>query len=258
MRSRIISFALGLVLALGSLATLLYAYSPRSTRPPELQVSQPISIAAKCTSSPKLNLNVVFDNPGLLRSTHPVDFIIPSLKDCDRVSVIAAPEVGDVYLFSTASVSDAISLEEYKKRSTRRVRPTITDGNRDYVFDTKELAPHWSLMIKGAVQAERITFDSFKVSGFVYLNAGEWEITVLPSTEYQISGEGTVRKSVPATNNVDEFSASFAVTARFVRLEAFRQVFSIVLSTLLGIGIATCIEAAARLFGGTGAKEPAR
>jgi len=56
MRSRFISLALGLVLTLGSLATLLFAYSPRSTQPPQLQVSQPISIAAKCAPSPNLVL----------------------------------------------------------------------------------------------------------------------------------------------------------------------------------------------------------
>lgn len=230
----------GGILTLVSAAALAFGYAPALfVRPnPALQT---LSINAKGCGGTSVELNSDFDEPTALASTVGVNVSIQNIARC-KSYWIAAQGAVTVRLLSSEAV---FAGEQREVIRSVPFKAGTTPNSRVFEFDTKGLSQYWFVRIEQSFHGYRTGFDRYAVAGNLSLGLGDWKVFNRATSEYATTGETELAKTVSNEARPEDFDLSFNVTATFARITEYKDIFIILISTLLGVATSSLVQGAA-------------
>lgn len=232
--------AMGGALTLISSAALAFGYAPTLFIRSDAAL-ETLGIDAACAVSTNLEVKARFADPAPLASTVAVNFNIDNIARCERYW-IAAKGTATVKLFSSEAV---FAGEQREIRRDVPFKAGTTPGSRIFEFDTKGLNQHWFAVIEHPLTAYRTGFDGYGVAGNLSLGLGEWTFTAGNATNYATSGETELKRTVTSQKRPEDNEFAVHVTATFPSVTEFKDVYLLILSTVLGVAVSTLIQGAA-------------
>lgn len=233
---------IGGALTLLSAAVLAFGYAPSLFvhSDPALET---LTIDAKCTGGTKPELLSHFGDPAPLASHVAVNVTIDNIVRC-KSYWISTKDTATVKLLS----SEAVFAGE--KREVRRDVPFkagTTPGSRIFEFETKGMSRYWFVMIERPFIAYRTGFDRYSVAGNLSLGNGDWKFSAASAAEYTTSGETELKKTVTSDARPEDSDLGFRVTATFPHITEYKDVFIIIVSTLLGVAVSSLVQGASTM-----------
>ncbi len=230
----------GGALTLASLAALAFGYAPAVFIASDSSL-ETLSISAKCDGGVKLELGAHFGEPTLLASHVAVRFTLDKIARCKSFWIATNHPGATVTLLSSEAVFPG------EKRETTRVVPFkvgSTAGTRIFEFETKGLSRHWIAVVDHAFAADRTGFDRYSVAGNLSLVPGDWKFAAASTADYNTTGQTELAKTVVSEERPENRDLAFRVTATFPRATEHKDVFIILVSTLLGVAVSSLIQGA--------------
>lgn len=228
---------LGSVLTLACLALLVAGYAPDvfQRHDDKLHV---VALAPKCATAVAVNMKLLFHEPAFWSTTTGTTLIVPKVNRCKSFWLSTTNRAATVRLWSSEAV-----FKGEKREINRVLAPQKSDGpSQIYEVSTEGLSEHWSLSVDNAFTASRSGFDRYEAEGDLSLTIGEWSLRVEPAPAYSITGTSDWAMKVVSEARPEDRDLLFQTGAVFSRITENKDIFGILISTLLGLGLATFVQ----------------
>ena len=227
----------GGALTLASLTLLIVGYAPAMfvPRQPALDV---IDISPKCGGAVTIEMKLSFVEPHFWASSTATRMIVEDISKCKAFWISTTNRLATVKLLS----SEAVFAGE-KREIQRLLSPKPNDGpSKIYEFNTEGLSKHWFLVVEHAFPARRTGFDRYTAAGVLSLVIGDWHLEASSGPSYAVNGGGDARMSVISEERPEDRDLYVEVGATFSEITDYKDVFSILVSTVLGLALSTLIQ----------------
>jgi len=231
---------LGFCLSACCLAALGYGYAPaifsHTAKPLDVLVIYP-----KCGERSKFEVGLSFKEPSFLASTAGSRISIQNMADCKSFWISTTRAETTLFL-----ESDEATFKDEKKETIRQITPKSREGNSTiFELDATGLNSHWRLVAENAFDVDRSGFDRYKIAGVLSLDIGSWSLMELRSSTYSIAGDLPLNVKVVSVDKPEDRDIMLFEEATFHRLTELKELFGLLLSTILGIGISSVAQALA-------------
>jgi hypothetical protein len=227
----------GAVLTLGCLSLLFVGYAPEAFRSHEAKLDV-VAVAPKCDGPVALDLTLRFREPRFWAGRTATPLTIPEVNRCKSYWLSATNSATVVRLRSTEAVFAG------EKRETERIlvpKPS-TGPSLVYEFNTAGLSKHWSLVVDDAFVAKRTGFDRYAADGVLSLTPGDWTLRAGADPAYAIGGTSEWSMKVVSEARPEDRDLIFGTSVAFARITEHKDVFGILISTVLGLALATLVQ----------------
>ena len=228
---------LGSALTLACLALLVVGYAPEAFRVHK-EKTQVVAIDPACANNVTMDLKLLFQEPSFWAGTTGTILVVPKINRCKSFWLSTTNGPAAVRLWS----SEAVFKGDPRDR-IRLLTPIRNDGpSKIYEVSTEGLNEHWSLSVDHAFTAKRSGFDRYEVEGDLSLSIGDWSLRVEPAPAYAVTGTGEWTMKVVSEARPEDRDLLFQTGAVFARITETKDIFGILVSTLLGLGLATVVQ----------------
>ena len=228
---------LGSALTLACLALLVVGYSPEAFRV-RREKTDVVAIDPSCTKKITMDLKLLFQEPGFWADAAGTILVLPKINRCKSFWLSTTNGAAMVRLWSSEAVFNGDPRDK-----NRLLAPIRNDGpSKIYEVSTEGLSEHWSLSIDHAFTAKRSGFDRYELEGDLSLSIGDWSLRAEPGPAYSIAGTGEWTMAVVSEARPEDRDLLFQTGAVFARITEFKDIFGILVSTLLGLGLATVVQ----------------
>lgn len=228
---------LGSALTLACLALLVAGYAPEAFRVHKAK-TQVVAIDPTCTKNVTMDLKLLFQEPGFWAGAAGTILVVPKINRCKSFWLSTTNGPAMVRLWSSEAVFNGDPRDK-----NRLLTPIRNDGpSKIYEVSTEGLNEHWSLSIDHAFTAKRSGFDRYELEGDLSLSIGDWSLRAEPGPAYSIAGTGEWTMKVVSEARPEDRDLLFQTGAVFARITECKDVFGIMISTLLGLGLATVVQ----------------
>jgi hypothetical protein len=246
-RGSVIAFLFGLVLSATSIAALDYAFRPHLLNSEAVLPKSVNLLAEDCDQSSEIPIYFHVKTPHLLQNEASGVLRIENISKCKSLFIRVKKPVSGVFLSSSEpfTAKDAESAARVSEALRRKEIVPVRKGDLfdNYEVVTADFDDYWSVEIEGVFVGNRISFDSYHFEGAIALPAGNWKMDIVPDSRYErISGDPSFQvRAEKGTRKTLSFSL------KFVELDSLREVFAIIISTILGVGLSTVVEGIAAM-----------
>jgi hypothetical protein len=228
---------LGSALTLACFALLVAGYAPEVFRRHDEKVDV-VALAPKCATAVAVDLKLLFQAPAFWSATTGATLIVPKINRCKSFWLSTTNRAATVRLWSSEAV-----FKGEKREINRVLAAQKSDGpSQIYEVSTEGLSEHWSLSIENAFTATRSGFDRYEAEGDLSLTIGYWSLRAEPAPAYSITGTSDWVMKVVSEARPEDRDLLFQTGAVFSRITENKDIFGILISTLLGLGLATVVQ----------------
>lgn len=220
-----------------SVVLLIFGYAPRLYIRDEAPLGV-VVLAPSCANPIKIRLGITFDTPSLWAMAARANVSVFDIEKCEKFWVFTSSPNAKLKLSS----SEAVSYGDKREVSREIIARPDDKGGQVFEFEVRDLNQHWSVFIEGAFMAQRAGFDRYIARGALSLKQGDWKLEVKGSDEYNVSGDTDLTMRVVKEDRPEDRDLLFFSGISFYAIAEYKEVFAILVSTILGLALSAVMQ----------------